>query len=261
MPLHDQLEPLANYHLHTEYSVCCEDITTERLAAFLPTWPHPFSITDHSAQFTFGQAVWREFHSDEAPAIIAARADETRERVRRYLEHLRSLDGGRVLVGTELDVLPDGRPVFAEDLLPQLDVIVGAVHALAAVRHGEPAREVLAEWRVQCRALLGLGAHIIAHPFRYLVQKQVPVGDEEIDWLVAAARAHGAALEINSHYPCPEFDQRMIHACLKQGVRLAVGTDAHRWAEITDFSYHYEQLAACGVTTRAQRDAVLFHHA
>jgi DNA polymerase (family 10) len=178
----------------------------------------------------------------------------------RYLHHLRSLDHDSLLIGTELDILPDGRPVFPEDLLGEVDIRVGAVHAMATVRMGLPADKVMAEWRFQNRALIGLGVEILAHPFRYLMTSKIPVADEDVDWIVDQAAAHNVALEVNSHYLFPELDRLMVRECLAKGVRIAIGTDAHRWSEVTDFSYHDRILTECGVTTQAQRNALLFRH-
>ena len=121
MPLHDQLESLANYHL-PEYSVCCEDIPPSG-------WPRSCDVatrfrsptTAPSSPSASGVAQF----SDEAPAIIAARADETRRRVRRYLV-ISARWMGPGSRGPELDV-PDGRPVSPR--ICRNWMWCGAVHA------------------------------------------------------------------------------------------------------------------------------------
>ncbi|MDH7568087.1 MAG: PHP domain-containing protein [Armatimonadota bacterium] len=250
----------ADYHLHTEHSYCCEDITAQRLADFARNWPHPLAITDHSAHFVYGPSVWRDFGSDAAAALMEARRTEARQAVLAYIEKMRSLMNGRALLGTELDVLPDGRPVFPEELLPRLDILVGAVHVLPSIRQSLPHAEVMREWRGQVTALMGLGVHILAHPFRLLMQKQIPVTAEDVEWVVETARHHGAALELNSHYRFPELDRQMVSACLRAGVKVAIGTDAHRWDEVGAFSYHEAVLSECGVTTPEARHKLLYRH-
>jgi len=248
----------ANYHLHTEYSYCCEDISTGRLAEFLPRWPHPVAITDHSMHIVFDPELGWCLGREDAPALLEDCLGRGRERLLHYIEHVRPLASGTVLIGTELDILPDGRPVFPEDLLGEMDIRVGAVHAMATVRTGGPAGEVMEEWRFQNRALMRLGVEILAHPFRYLVSSKIPVVDEDVFWIVDLAAAHGVALELNSHYVLPDLDRLMVRESLAKGVRVAVGTDAHRWSEVTDFTYHDRILTECGVTTEEQRSALLF---
>lgn len=250
---------LSNYHAHTEYSACCQDITLARLKEFAAASPCPVAVTDHSMHLVFEpDDPWRLGGAD-APELVAALLPKARRRIAGYLEKARA-DNGHLLVGVELDVLPDGRPVYDEARLPELDFILGAVHALASVRRKEPAADILAEWRAQNRALMALGAQAIAHPFRYLVQNKVPVSQDDVEWIVAEAASRGVALELNSHYVCRELDEAMVHACLAQGVPIAVGTDAHAWRELADFDYHYSVLAACGITTPQQRARVLFDH-
>lgn len=247
-----------NYHLHTEHSYCCEDITTERIAEFAASWPYPLAITDHSAHVVFAPDMRGKFDSDLAPLVLTDDQEGARERTLRYLDRIRGCCGDRVLLGTELDVLPDGRPVFPEGLLPDLDVVVGAVHALVSARRGEPAEAIRREWRAQNRALIGAGVHIIGHPFRYLAHRRFPVTEEDVQWIVREARASGVALELNSHYVLRDLDDLMVRACAAEGVAIAIGTDAHRWSEMADFTYHEEVLASHGLNTPESRASLLF---
>ena len=72
------------------------------------------AITDHSATHGFGN------HVD---ARRAAPPDRARARGR-----TRELDGIEVLIGTETNILPDGSPDYDDDLLAELDWVVGSVH-------------------------------------------------------------------------------------------------------------------------------------
>ena len=71
------------------------------------------AITDHSATHGFGDHV-------------------TPDELRRQIERVRALDeeidGMHLLVGTETNILPDGRPDYDDELLAELDWVVGSVH-------------------------------------------------------------------------------------------------------------------------------------
>src|SRR3954469_14062058 len=69
------------------------------------------AITDHSATHGFGNDV---------------QADQ----LKRQIEHIRSLDidGIRVLAGSEVNILPDGSLDYEDDVLAELDWIVGSLH-------------------------------------------------------------------------------------------------------------------------------------
>ena len=72
------------------------------------------AITDHSATHGFGNDV----SPDELRAADRARsASSTRE-----------IDGIRVLAGTEVNILPDGSLDYDDDLLAELDWVVGSLH-------------------------------------------------------------------------------------------------------------------------------------
>ena len=56
----------------------------------------------------------------------------TPDELRRQIERVRALDeeidGMHLLVGTETNILPDGRPDYDDELLAELDWVVGSVH-------------------------------------------------------------------------------------------------------------------------------------
>ena len=75
--------------------------------------PEYLAITDHSATHGFG--------NDVCPTRCARQI----ELVRALNEEL---DGIEVLLGTETNILPDGSPDYDDDLLAQLDWVIGSVH-------------------------------------------------------------------------------------------------------------------------------------
>jgi len=234
-------------HVHSEFSDCGEDVTLQGYADFARTSDMIFAITDHSAHLFYPPDKPWSFWTDQAVPLYEANIEVGRERIERYLGLVRELQCGGMLVGTELDVLPDGRLVFPEDLLSDLEVVVGAVHSLPTLRHGHPLAEVVAEYKLQAQILADAGMDVLAHPFRVMLNEEYPVPDELIEWVVVLARSTGFALEINSHKRFPEEDLAMIRLALEAGVTLATGTDTHRWSEFGDFSYHAEMLTRAGM--------------
>src|SRR5262249_1719450 len=71
------------------------------------------AITDHSASHGFG--------NDVSP-----------DELRRQIERIRALDerieGIRILIGTESNIGTNGRPDYDDDLLAELDWVIGSVH-------------------------------------------------------------------------------------------------------------------------------------
>lgn len=235
-------------HTHTEFSSCAEDVTLQGYVEIARKSPRQFAITDHSAQIFYPPDQRWGFWSEDAVGIFEANRESGRRRIAHYIRTMREAQCGGILVGTELDVLPDGRKVFPEGLLPSLDIIAGAVHYMPTLRAERPVDEVYAEFREQVEALAGHGTEVLVHPYRLLLADQVPVSDELVDWTVRFARDAGFALEINSHKRFPDCDLRMVRMALEVGATIAVGTDTHRTEEFGDFTYHEQILREAGLT-------------
>lgn len=234
-------------HTHTEFSSCAEDVTLDAYVEIAATTDQCFAVTDHSAQVFYPPEQRWGFWTEDAVELYEANIDEGEERIHEYVSTLRAAQCGRMLVGTELDVLPDGRKVFPDGLLETLDVIGGAVHYMPTLRASRPVDEVYREFRLQVEALAGHGMHFLVHPYRLLLADDVPVTDEILRWTVEMAHEVGFALEINSHKQSPECDLRMTRMALEAGVPIAIGTDTHRMEEFADFSYQIEILYAAGL--------------
>ena len=234
-------------HTHTEFSSCAEDVTLEAYVEIAKTSDRCFAITDHSAQIFYPPDQRWGFWTEEATELFEANREEGDERIENYVKTMRSAQCGGMLVGVELDVLPDGRKVFPDDLLDSLDIVGGAVHYMPTLRNSCPVAEVYDEFRAQVEALAGHGIDFLVHPYRLMLADEVPVSDELIAWTVQMALDAGFALEINSHKQSFECDLRMTRAALDAGVPIAVGTDTHRMEEFGDFSYQIEVLEAAGL--------------
>ena len=74
------------------------------------------AITDHSASFGFGDEV--------AP-------DQLREQIERIrtLSGTEAVGGIELLAGSEVNILPDGRLDYDDELLAELDWVVASVHS------------------------------------------------------------------------------------------------------------------------------------
>lgn len=239
-------------HTHTEFSSCAEDVTLQGYVAIARAGSQQFAITDHSAQIFYPPDNRWGFWTEDAVPIFEANIESGRERIVHYIETIRAAQCDGMFVGTELDVLPDGRKVFPEGLLGTLDVVLGAVHSMPTLRDERPIDEIYAEFRFQVEAMVRHGMHALAHPYRLLLAGGVPVSDELLDWTVRFAADAGFALEINSHKQFPECDLAMTRLALEHGVTIAVGTDTHRTGEFGDFSYHERILREAGLPAESR---------
>ncbi len=245
-------------HCHSEYSCCGEDVTVAGYGDIARTTSKVFALTDHSAHSFFPPDRKWGLWSDEAVELFAGCREAGEQRIRDYLVHVRSVQTGGMLIGTELDIMPDGRVIYPQEMLGGLDVVLGAVHALPTLRHKRPQAEVEDEFRFQVLRFGEIGVNALVHPFRLLLGAGYEADEALVRWTVEVAADTGMALEINSHKQYPDHDVSMVRIALDRGVKLTVGTDAHRWCEFGDFRYHTAILEQAGVD-RAVWDDVIWH--
>ncbi len=125
----------------------------------------------------------------------------------------------RILMGAEVDILPDGRMDYPDRLLSKLDLVIAAVHS--AFKQPE---ETMTGRIV--KALSNPYVSIVAHPTGRLLGQREPY-QVDLQEVFRAARETGTALEINS---CTQrLDLNDVHArqARESGVKLVVSTDTH----------------------------------
>jgi len=198
--------------MHTRWSDGSDNVEAMARAAQELGYEY-IAITDHSQSLKFVGGV----------LIDELRANA--KTCRRVSEKV----GIAVLIGTECDILPDGRLDYPDDLLAELDVVVGSVHSRLRMSREEMTARIV-------RAMENPHVDIIGHPTgRLLGQRE---GYEvDMERLVEAARRTDTVLEINAS---PDrLDLSDVHAKLarERGVMLAISTDAHSRYELRHMEY------------------------
>lgn len=245
-------------HLHTTRSACGEDITDEWLCARAMGNGHWFAVTDHAMHMYYERERAWAMMTEDGIRLFEARRDAGRETILRYMADIRRCGAANMLVGLELDVLPDGQIMFPDDLRDEIDLLVGAIHYLPTVSAKRPQAEVERDFRQQTRWLLEYGVEALAHPFRILLGNGYEASGELVEWVVDLAAQHETPLEINSHKSFPDHDVLMTKLALERGLKLAIGTDAHHSREFGRFGYHEDILREAGVSEKEMCDALLW---
>jgi DNA polymerase (family 10) len=130
----------------------------------------------------------------------------------------------RILAGTECDILEDGRLDFPDEILAELDVVLGAVHSRFKQSRPEMTARIV-------RALGHPHLDILAHPTGRKIGSREPY-DVDMEAVFAAAKAHGKAIEINAS---PErLDMSDVHArrAAELGIPVPISTDTHYLSEL-----------------------------
>ncbi len=162
-----------------------------------------FAVTDHSKALAMTNGLTAARLREQAQEIEAAR---------------QQFPNLLILRGVECDILRDGTLDLDDEILHELDFVIGSVHsAFNLSREEQTARMV--------RAISHPAVDLIAHPTGRILGGR-PGYDVDVEALIAAAREHDTALEINASQ---RLDLSAENARLARdaGVLLCIDTDAH----------------------------------
>jgi DNA polymerase (family 10) len=155
------------------------------------------------------------------------------KRLRRQMEDIDQLNatlkGITILKGIEVDILEDGALDLPDEVLGELDLVVGAVHSQFKLPRAKQTRRIL-------KAMDHPHFTIFAHPSGRLIDSREPY-DVDMLRVIRHARERGCFLELNAH---PErLDLLDIHCQLakEEGVRVAVSSDAHSIQDFDNLKY------------------------
>ena len=172
------------------------------------------AITEHSQRLTVAHGLDTARLLQQCEAIDALNA---------------RLDGIVLLKGIEVDILEDGRLDLPDDVLGQLDIVIGAVHSHFDL---SPARQL----KRLMRAMDHPHLHVLAHPGCRELGKRPPI---DLDWLrlIRHARRRGCFLELNAQPK--RLDLTDVHARMarEEGVLVAISSDAHTVDDFNNLDY------------------------
>ncbi|MDR7532925.1 MAG: DNA polymerase/3'-5' exonuclease PolX [Armatimonadota bacterium] len=190
-------------HVHTRWSDGAE--TAEAMAQAARALGYEYlCITDHSQSLKFAGGV--------PPDDLRQHAAEARRLSARL--------GIAVLIGTECDILPDGRLDYADDVLAELDVVVASVHSRFAMSREQMTRRIV-------RALESGRVHVLGHPTGRLLGQRDPY-EVDLEAVVEAAVRTGTALEINASPERLDLNDAHARMARERGARFVISTDAHQ---------------------------------
>ena len=155
---------------------------------------------------------------------------------KKLLEHIKeveelneSIEGIRVLSGTECDILPNGTLDYSDDLLEQLDIVVVAVHGAVEQDSKTMTKRIVA-------ALENEHVHILAHPTGRKFGKRLPF-EMDMEKIMDTALEFGKVLEINSSPQRLDLNDNYAMMAMEMGIKLAINTDAHSPDQFANIRY------------------------
>lgn len=186
---------------------------------------HTVAVTDHSKSQQVAGGLDRKRLLAHIDAIHAARE---------------TVDGISILAGSEVDIMPDGSLDYADDLLEKLDIVVASPHWSLAQTPSEATRRLL-------RAIAHPLVHIIGHPTGRLINRRAGLAPDMKE-IVAAAKEHDTALEINAHWARLDLRDTHARAALDAGCTLAIDCDVHAVVDFDNLRYGVMTARRGGLT-------------
>jgi len=193
-----------NLHAHTNWSDGAASLEDMARAAKARGYQY-LAITDHSG----GLGIAGGLNED--------RLQKQMQAIRRLNEQI---EGIRLLAGTEVNILADGRLDLPDEILSGLDVVVASVHSSLNQSEAKMTRRIL-------KALANPHVDILAHPTCRLIGQREPIA-VDLEAIFQAAAESRKVLEINSMPDRLDLQDLHIYRAREMGVMLAINTDAHR---------------------------------
>lgn len=144
-------------------------------------------------------------------------------RLRKELDAIDRLNeeikGIRLLKSSEVDILPDGRLDFSDDMLEELDLVVAAVHTKFDLGEEAQTERII-------RAMDNPHVTILAHPTGRLIGERRAYA-VNVEKLAEAAKERGCHLELNAQPMRLDLTDIHCRRAKDLGVKLAISSDAH----------------------------------
>lgn len=203
LPLIELSDIRAELHAHTTASdgrLSIEELAQEAKRRGF----HTIAVTDHSKSQPIANGL-------------------SVERMERHIEAVREadirVDGIKILVGSEVDILSDGSLDYDDELLARLDIVVASPHAALSQDPATATERLL-------RAIRHPLVHIIGHPTGRIVNRREGLSPD-LPALIEAAVEHDTALELNANWHRLDLRDTHLKAALDAGCKIAIDTDAH----------------------------------
>jgi DNA polymerase (family 10) len=161
------------------------------------------AITDHSASMGFG-------------------AEVSDDQLRRQIELVRTteIEGLELLIGSEVNILPDGSLDYPDDLLADLDWVVASVHTSFRMPRAEMTARIV-------RAIEHPSVDCIGHLSGRKIERRRPY-EFDFDAVLDAAVRSGTMFEINASPDRRDLNEVHARAAAAAGVPIVINCDAHR---------------------------------
>ncbi|MEM4245004.1 MAG: DNA polymerase/3'-5' exonuclease PolX [Candidatus Nanoarchaeia archaeon] len=137
----------------------------------------------------------------------------------------RQVPGIKVFCGAEVDIKVDGSLDYDDDVLKKMDLVTASVHSNFKLPRDKMTDRLIA-------ALENPYVNILGHPTGRLIAHREAY-DFDFDKILEVAKKNKKFLEINCVPDRMDLPPNLIKAAVDNGVKLAIGTDAHNLDQLS----------------------------
>jgi DNA polymerase (family 10) len=145
------------------------------------------------------------------------------------IDRLNEKPGITLLKGIEVDILEDGRLALPDDLLSELDVVVGAIHSHFDLTEQKQTRRIL-------RAMEHRAFSILGHPSARLIGERHPIA-LNMQRICSAAKSRPCYLELDGQPDRLDLDDTNCRLAREHGVLVSIASDAHHSAQFANLNF------------------------
>jgi DNA polymerase (family 10) len=189
-------------HCHTTASDGTASIEEMATAAREAGYEY-LAITDHSASMGFG--------ADLSPDALRKQIDKIRNT---------TVKGIELLAGSEVNILPNGKLDYDDDVLGELDWVVASVHSSFRMKADEMTKRIVT-------AIEHPMVDCIGHLSGRKIERRPPY-EFDTESVLNACATTGTLLEINASPDRRDINETTARAAAQHGIPIVINCDAHR---------------------------------
>ncbi|WP_053057647.1 DNA polymerase/3'-5' exonuclease PolX [Rubrobacter aplysinae] len=159
------------------------------------------------------------------------------DRLKKKIHAVREADAEyeeiRLLCGSEVDIMKNGKLDYEDALLAELDFVVASVHTAFNLPEQDQTDRML-------RAINNPYVRTIAHPTGRILNRREPY-EVDVYRLIEEAKTTNTALELNSYPDRLDLSVPYAREAVRQGVRITIDTDAHDERALSFIRYGVDQ--------------------
>ena len=228
----------ADTHIHTEFAYCGTDVTAAGAVESGRRYGLAgLCLTEHAGQLYVEANDFWSANFIHKPELWRA---GSRQRMDDYLALTAPLRADDVLVGFESEVDIDGKLILRDEDRGRADLLLGAVHWINADTDAMTEAQFATAFCRQTEQVLAAGVDVLVHPVRLFARKGMAIPDDVQQTVAKLLAETDTPGEINFHKN--DTPAEFYSICLELGVKLSLGSDSHRIAQVGNLDSHVRLL-------------------